>query len=218
MAEFRIPNTSIAQPLGRGEALRVETKPAPPVAAPTPKVGVMPLQPPAAISRLGTWVAEVLRVRAGREELYGGQQWPEYTFPHTTMVMASRAKKIVATEVSDGTGEVVQGINLGTYTIRLSGSVVGPGNKQPFDELAALNRMLNLRAPLEVESPYLNSLGIFQLYIKSHDFPREVGKQNVIGFSAEASSYEPMLLELVPVNEGTALESDAETLDETPLL
>lgn len=219
MFEPRLPTTSIAQPIAPREVYRPDTKPVPPQPEAPPKVGnTLPSPPPAAISRLGTWVAEVLRVRAGREDLPGGASWPQYTFPHTTMLKVSRAKKIVETEVSDGGGEVVQGIHLGTANVSITGSVVGHGNLQPFDELAALNRILNLRAPLEVESPYLNALGIFQIYIKSHDFPREVGRQNVIGFSAEARSWEPMELELVPVNEGNALSSGAETLDETPLL
>jgi hypothetical protein len=172
----------------------------------------------AATSPLGTAVFEELRIRPGQEPVLNGRQWDAYTFPPTTVMKLKRSKAVVEQEVQNGGAFVVEGIHSGRYELELSGRLVSTDKfRRPETQVAALERICSLRAALEIENEFLNSRGIYELYIQSWSIDPPQGFQNTVNFSLQARAYQPQVLELREQDEEPAPnQSNAEPLNETP--
>ena len=121
----------------------------------------------------------------------------EYVFPPTTVVSYDYGKKIVETEITDGDGYVNQGIHRGRKELKLQGWLFGNANNvRPRDQRIALDRVVSLRVLMEVESEYLNDLGITHLILKKMSSGQTRGSRQVESFSISAHSATPLTLKL----------------------
>lgn len=83
-------------------------------------------------------------------------------------------------------GSIKEIISIPDYNIQISGVLVGDG--VPFEQMKILNDIAIAPVSIEVESAYLNNLGINYLHINSIEFPQETEWQNLQKFAISAMS------------------------------
>lgn len=127
-------------------------------------------------------------------DIYGNtQSYPSLEI-QTVLFGVTQTKNVIKTAINGLDGTVKEYISQGDYVVNMQGVLVGGNGIYPRQDMNALIQICKASEPIEVESWFLQSLGIFQIVIESYDFPQEAGKYSVQSFSINAVSDRPIEL------------------------
>jgi len=127
-------------------------------------------------------------------DIYGRTQSYPTLEIQTVLLGVTQTKNVIKTAINGLDGTVKEYISQGDYVVNIQGVLVGGNGIHPRAAMNDLIRICTASEPIEVESWYLQSLGIFQIVIEGYDLPQEVGKYGVQSFSINAVSDRPIEL------------------------
>lgn len=146
-------------------------------------------------SYFGTPVLTPVTVEAGRYPERGENggvnfvDYPEYQFPHTTMVEVNQPKLIRKTEISGRSGTVKEYISDGDFEIRLRGLIVNQADDYPPElGIRAMRQILRVPAPLVVQSEFFEWLGVGDIVVEDSGIFQLEGFSHVVAFDIRAVS------------------------------
>ena len=127
-------------------------------------------------------------------DIYGKTQ----TYPsleiQTVLFGVTQSKNVIKTAINGLDGTVKEYISQGDYVVNIQGVLVGGNGIYPRQAMNDLIQICQASEPIEVESWFLQSLGIYQIVIEGYDFPQEAGKYSTQSFSINAVSDRPIEL------------------------
>ena len=91
------------------------------------------------------------------------------------LVTVSQVKRIVQTEIQGRPGTVKEYIGMGDYNITIDGTIAGGNGRYPADEVRTLKTALDVTAPIDVVSRYLQALDIHAVVISDYTLDQEPG-------------------------------------------
>lgn len=95
-----------------------------------------------------------------------------YKFLDAPLMDVNKSKHIVKSKVQGFDGTVKEFISDNDFMIRIRGVLTNDSrNDLPFDEVEALNQIVDRKVSLDVESQFLNLFGIYNLVITKAHFP-----------------------------------------------
>lgn len=155
---------------------------------------------------LGNKVFSNLEVQKDSYTLNGKRiQFPNLIFD-TCLFTVTQQKNIVETAIQGRSGTVKEFIGNGDYLISIRGVIAGAKDRYPLNgntvNNASVNSVNNLiamgNAPMElnVNSWYLNMLGIYKMVIYSFHLPQMEGQYSTQFFEIEAKSDEDFIVDL----------------------
>lgn len=146
-------------------------------------------------SYFGTPVITPVTIQSGRypERGEGGAvnfvEYPEYQFPHTTLIEINRPKVIRKTEVSGQAGSRKEYYNAGDFRLRMRGLIVNQNSDYPPEEgIRALSRICHVPKELSVECELLEWMGVGNVVIENHSIFQLEGFSHVVGFDITLES------------------------------
>lgn len=147
-------------------------------------------------SQLGTPVFSNLELKGGNYT-YKGKM---YSFPDikidTVLFTVAMQKNIIVTPIQGGDGTVKEYISDKDYLITVRGVLTGGNQIFPRDAWRDLIEVVKAKAPIQVNSWYLNDLDIFNLVITDYEFPQDMGTNSQQPFIFSALSDVPIELKL----------------------
>ena len=147
-------------------------------------------------SKLGTPVFSNLELKGG-SYTYKGQS---FTFPDikfaTVLFTVAMQKNVIFTSIQGGDGTVKEYISDKDYLITIRGLLTGSNMTFPRDDWRSLIEVVKAKAPIQVNSWYLNDLDILNLVITDYEFPQEMGNYSQQPFVIQALSDVPIELKL----------------------
>lgn len=115
------------------------------------------------------------------------------------LVTVSRTKNIIKSSVAGQNGTFKQVVSNGDYMISVRGILFNTEswNVKPFDKIQQINDLGNLLETVEVESEYLNLLGIDEVLVEDFRFEPMTGIPHVMPYSLELVSDKAFELQLL---------------------
>jgi Domain of unknown function (DUF6046) len=152
---------------------------------------------PLRISELGTPVMSDLNIQQGgytdesgvKREFIGLQE-------DTVLFTVSMSKNIITTSIMGRSGTVKEYISDGDYQINIQGILTGKNGVHPSAKKAQLKAVLDAPIALNINSRYLNDLGIYSIVVTGYEFPQVMGGYSQQVFSINAISDLPVILDL----------------------
>ena len=92
-----------------------------------------------------------------------------YMIPGAT-VSVTKENVLKSTSLVNRRGSVKELIQARDYTVRITGTLVGPPNLFPYAQLALLNKLLDTSKTILVASTYLATFGIYRLAFRDTTF------------------------------------------------
>jgi len=92
-------------------------------------------------------------------------------FFESAIVDINRTKNIVITEAEGLDNSVKEFIGNGDFNISVTGFLSENTASYPLDQLTEFNQLMELKIPLQVESPKLNALNIFEMVVTGYGTP-----------------------------------------------
>ncbi|MDP1708852.1 MAG: DUF6046 domain-containing protein [Gammaproteobacteria bacterium] len=156
-------------------------------------------------SWLGTPIAFKFGLKGGTYKYYKGGELKErrvadFQMPLSTMVEVDRSKIDRITPMSGGMGSVKEMYAWEDWNVRISGYFLfdpdHPQASQPVEQRARLLEFEELAdsVVLMEDSGLFTDLGIYRLYIRSIRLGQLLGRPNMLPFSLECLSDEPVQL------------------------
>lgn len=162
-----------------------------PIQADTPKGPMGPL---------GNYVFSNLEIVGGSytdNETGDTMTYPPLTI-NTILFNVNRTKNIITTPIQGRDSVVKEYISNGDFDINITGILTSNQNGVfPEDDFTALIQILKAPVALEVNSWYLNSLGIFNIVVSSFSLPQESGSYSQVPFSLSCLSDPPVELKII---------------------
>jgi hypothetical protein len=169
-------------------------------------VRFLPAEESGTISMLGTPVLGDITFEAGSYNTYNKYtgaiekaKYGEYTLPYSCIVDFSRENNVITTPVLGGTGTVKEIYGIGDWDITIRGIAFNndkagnPAHKQINEHLI---KWADLCDSIEVGGAVFLQKGINRIVIKSIDIQPIEAKWNVIPFTIQAISDEPIELQI----------------------
>jgi len=150
-------------------------------------------------SYLGTPVFTPLEIKGGSYlDENGNTVTFEGMFIDCVLMTVNQSKIIEKTLINGRRGSVKEFISDNDFTVNMKIVLASP-HSSIFPEEATTRLISILRAPvaLEVVSAYLNMYEIYSIVIDSYNNPQRQGFQNLSMFDINASSDEPLELQLI---------------------
>jgi hypothetical protein len=155
------------------------------------------------VSALGTPVFGEITFGAGQYNTYNKKTgaiekavYGEYTLPYSCIVDFSRENNVITTPVLGGNGTVKEIYGIGDWDISIRGIAFNSdrAGNPAHEQIRQLIRWADLCDSIEVGGPVFLGRGINRIVIKSIDIRPIEAKWNVIPFTVEAISDEPIEL------------------------
>lgn len=148
-------------------------------------------------SKLGTPVFTNFELQGGSWTDDNGvlHTWDFQQFD-TVLTVVDKPKNIIKTVIQGRNGSVKEYIGDGDYQITIRLIVIGDRKKMPLQEIADLKRALDAPVALEVNSRYLQNLGINNIVVESYSMPQAEGAYHYQAFEIRCSSDEPIELKI----------------------
>lgn len=146
-------------------------------------------------SQMGTPVYSDLDISGGK---WTDTDGTEHQYPaikcETVLFVVNQAKNIIKTPIAGRDGTVKEYIAKGDYVISINGTLSGGNDRHPFDLVNDLRRALDAPIALEVNSWFLNRLGIYQIIIEDYNLAQQAGRYSQQDFQINAISDTPVIL------------------------
>jgi hypothetical protein len=155
-------------------------------------------EPSTSNSKLGTPVVHPLSIQPGTYQDGEGQvkKYGSYSFDSTTIISIARSKHIIETAVAGHDNSVQELIAMNNHDIYITGKIISDDNSYPTDKVAALKKILEIPAALEVTGKKFNVFDIRRIIIRDWDFPAVEANVAQQPFSISARSDEDIILNL----------------------
>jgi hypothetical protein len=112
----------------------------------------------------------------------------------TVLVTVSQPKRIIRTEIQGRDGSVKEYIGMDDFQVSVNGIITGTNGTFPFQEVAALHKILRAPITIPVVSAYLQLFDIFNLVISDYAFDQEPGGYSKQNFTINSISDKPVEL------------------------
>lgn len=146
-------------------------------------------------SYFGTLVLTPMTVKAGRypqRDQSGAVSfvdYPEYQFPHTTLVEINQPKLVVKTPITGRTGTRKEYVSDGDFDIRLRGIIVNQNDNYPPEAgIRAMREIMKVPAALVVESEFFEWIGVGDIVVEDSGIFQLEGFSHVVAFEVRAVS------------------------------
>ena len=93
----------------------------------------------------------------------------------TVLISVSQATKLIKTEVQGLDGTVKEYIGKDDYYITVTGVINGEFSLPPTAKVNELKKMLDCPVVIEVVSPWLQNIGVYQAIVETYDLPQMPG-------------------------------------------
>lgn len=148
-------------------------------------------------SELGTAVMSDLDIQGGSYTDEAGVQRGFTAMQSDTVLFnVTMSKNIITTSIMGRSGTVKEYISDGDYQIKIQGILTGKNGVHPADKKAQLKAILDAPIALNINSKYLNDLGIYSIVVTEYEFPQEMGGYSQQVFSITAISDLPVILNI----------------------
>lgn len=105
----------------------------------------------------------------------------------------SRQKNIITTVIQGRDTSVDEFINNGDWQIQISGILCANEARYPLEEVLKFEAFMDLNRSIKINHEVLNALGIFEIVVLSHSFPR-TPHINLQAYNIQAKSTKPLPL------------------------
>lgn len=123
-----------------------------------PEIDVRDEAEPIASSLFGTPIFETLSYLVNGENIQFGD---------SPIITVNKVKNIVKTKVQGRSGTVKEFISDGDYNVTIRGILSNDNSDdKPYDLISQLNNLANINEAIEIQSRFLNKLGIFSIVIE----------------------------------------------------
>jgi Domain of unknown function (DUF6046) len=146
---------------------------------------------------LGTPIFSNLEIQGGS---YTDEFGKQVTFAgitiDTILYTVNQSKEIVKTIMQGRPGSVKEYICDGDYNILISGIITGGNGLHPYDAVSQLKAILDAPVALNINSKYLQNLGIYSIVVEDYTIGQSVGSMGQQPFNITAVSDVPVILQI----------------------